>query len=228
MTGLVLLPGMDGTGELFAPLIDALPPHIQTTVVSYPDRAASYDEHEAVARGELPHDKPFVILGESFSGPVAVSIAASPPANLRGLILCASFLTSPHRALGLLRPLLRFASPKLLPPFIAQQSLLGRFATQELRAAQTRALSHVSSATLTARLHAMADIDVRDRMHAVRVPTLYLQATEDTLVGGRFAGEYAQHAPTPTILQLEGPHLLLQVNPAGAAAAVENFITRLR
>ncbi|MBC8026710.1 MAG: alpha/beta hydrolase [Steroidobacteraceae bacterium] len=225
--GLVLLPGMDGTGELFDPLLDALPVRIDTTVVRYPDRAASYAEHEAIARAELPKNQPYVLLGESFSGPVAVQIAASAPANLRGLILCASFLTRPHKALEWLRPFVSFASPKLLPSFVAQRSLLGRFATEELRAAQTRALAHVSSPTLTSRLRAMADVDARAAMRAVAVPTLYLQATEDRVVDARFAGEYAQCAKHPSILKLEGPHLLLQSNAAGSAEAIERFIDKL-
>ena len=36
MTALVLLPGMDGTGDLFAPLLSALPPALRTIVVRYP------------------------------------------------------------------------------------------------------------------------------------------------------------------------------------------------
>jgi pimeloyl-ACP methyl ester carboxylesterase len=112
---IVLLPGMDGTGELFAPLLDALPAELDPIVVRYPDRPASYAEHEEVARHAMPRDQPFVLLGESFSGPVAVSIAASAPPNLRGLILCSSFLSCPHRALALLRPLTPFASPKWCP-----------------------------------------------------------------------------------------------------------------
>jgi pimeloyl-ACP methyl ester carboxylesterase len=225
---LILLPGMDGTGELFEPLLAALPEGRETTVVRYPDRAASYDEHEAVARAALPRDQPFVLLGESFSGPVAVSLAASAPANLRGLILCASFLTRPHWALGLLRPLLPLASPKLLPSFLANRILLGRFATPELLAAQTRALDQVSSPALTARLHAMAEVDVRDALRAVTVPSVYLQAAEDRVVEARFAGEYTQFARNPNLLRLEGPHLLLQSNAAGAAAAIELFISNLQ
>ena len=36
MTALVLLPGMDGTGDLFAPLLSALSPALRTIVVRYP------------------------------------------------------------------------------------------------------------------------------------------------------------------------------------------------
>ena len=50
MTRLVLLPGLDGTGELFAPFIDALG-GFATQVVAYPpDRAMTYAEHEDFVR----------------------------------------------------------------------------------------------------------------------------------------------------------------------------------
>ncbi len=225
---LVLLPGMDGTGELFGPLLARLPLEMRASVIGYPDRPASYAEHVSFAQRELPRNEPFILLGESFSGPVAVSIAAGAPPALRGIVLCASFLTCPHPALKLLRPFTPVASPKLLPGFVAQRTLLGRFATPELRAAQTRALSHVSSPTLTARLRAMADVDVRNEMSLAQVPTLYLQATEDRLVRDRFADEYVKHARVARVERIEGPHLLLQANPQDCAKAICAFITACR
>jgi pimeloyl-ACP methyl ester carboxylesterase len=215
---------MDGTGELFGPLLARLPLDLRASVVSYPDRPQTYAEHETWARQELPRNEQYVLLGESFSGPVAVKIAASGSPNLRGVILCASFLTCPNPALRLLRALTPLASPKLVPGFLTQRSLLGHFSTPELRAAQARALDHVSSRTLTARLRAMADVDVRQEAASVGVPTLYLQASADRLVGARFADEYVAHLREPRLLRVEGPHLLLQANPEHCAKAIVEFI----
>ena len=72
---LVLLPGMDGTGELFSPLIKELGPDIQTVVIRYPDLPLDYAAHEAFARARLPSTGPFVVLGESFSGPIEIGRA---------------------------------------------------------------------------------------------------------------------------------------------------------
>jgi pimeloyl-ACP methyl ester carboxylesterase len=224
---LVLLPGMDGTGELFAPLLAALPSALSVTIVRYPDRPANYPEHEALARARLPRDAPFVLLGESFSGPVAVAIAAAAPANLAGIVLGASFLTCPHPLLRVLRPLAALASPRLVPSFIASRWLLGRFATPALRAAHARALHGVSSGTLTARLRAMSDLDVRPQMRAARIPALYLRATEDRIVAARFADEFVAHAASGAVVDIEGPHLLLQADPAAAARHLQAFIDDL-
>ena len=87
---LVLIPGLDGTGDLFAPFVAALG-EVDTQVISYPpDRAMDYAEHEAHVRSLLPREGEYVLLAESFSGPVGIAIAASNPAGLRGLILCCS------------------------------------------------------------------------------------------------------------------------------------------
>jgi pimeloyl-ACP methyl ester carboxylesterase len=218
---------MDGTGELFAPLLECLPAEVEPIVVRYPDRRASYPEHEAVAQREIPRDRPFVLLGESFSGPVAVAIAARLPPNLRGLILCASFLSSPNRLLRPLRGLAPLASPKLLPGFIAHRALMGSFATPELQAAHARALSHVSSATLTSRLRAMADVDAREQLRGLTLPALYLRGSRDRLVGRRHSEEFRTLARDGVVIDVEGPHFLLQTQPAECARHIRAFIARV-
>lgn len=72
---LVLLPGMDGTGCLFAPITAALGEDVESMVVRYPDEELDYSAHEAIARAALPLERPHVLLGESFSGSIAISIA---------------------------------------------------------------------------------------------------------------------------------------------------------
>jgi len=224
---LILLPGMDGTGELFAPLLAELPLTLPVTVVAYPDRRASYAEHVAVARAELPRDRPFVLLGESFSGPVAVSVASARPPQLRGIILCASFLTCPNPLLRALRPFMPLATPKLVPAFVAQRALSGRFRTPALNEMHRRALRHVSSPTLTARLRAMAEVDVRAALGEVQVPSLYLRGTHDRVVAARFGEEFLAAARDGRIVDVDAPHFLLQARPREAAAEILAFIASL-
>lgn len=224
---LILLPGMDGTGELFAPLLAELPLTLSVTVVVYPDWGASYAEHVAVARAELPRDRPFVLLGESFSGPVAVSLAAAQPSNLRGLILCASFLTCPNPLLRALRRLAPIATPKLVPSFLAHRALLGGHGTPDLETMHRRALGRVSSTTLTARLRAMADVDVRSALRTVELQSLYLRATRDRVVGARFGEEFLATARNGRLVDVDAPHFLLQTRAREAAAAILDFIASL-
>jgi len=121
VTVIVLLPGMDGTGTLSAEFVTALQPEVEALVVSYPnDPALGYTELERIARSWLPATRPFLILGESFSGPIAVSIAATQPPGLVGVVLCGSFVRNPSPSLASsiqrcwrLRPI---GCHKLVPP----------------------------------------------------------------------------------------------------------------
>lgn len=98
LPALVLLPGMDGTGDLFAPFLAAMGPECKVLCIRYPDDAAmGYVELEVLVRSQLPHDANYVVLGESFSGPIAASLSAAPPPGLMGIVLCCTFLRSPAR-----------------------------------------------------------------------------------------------------------------------------------
>ena len=92
---LILLPGLDGAGLAFGPLLKLLPSSIRPTVVTYPrDRVMGYDELLPLVMAMLP-DEPFVLLGESFSSPLSIRIAATRPHGLRGLILSSAFARNP-------------------------------------------------------------------------------------------------------------------------------------
>ena len=109
MTTLVLLPGMDGTGALFAPLLHELSPAIRPLVVTYPpNERLGYAELAERVETQLPAADDYVLLGESFSGPVATLLAGRHPPGLRGLILACSFVRSPHPSLAPFRRLARF------------------------------------------------------------------------------------------------------------------------
>ena len=51
MVALVLLPGLDGTGHLFADFVAALPSEVEVIVAHYPtDKPLSYADLESIAR----------------------------------------------------------------------------------------------------------------------------------------------------------------------------------
>ncbi len=99
---LVLLPGLDGTGILFNQFVEAIEPCVRTRrIVAYPpDEPLGYAELEALTREALPRDRPCVVLGESFSGPIAIRLAAERPPQVVGLILCVTFAKNPYPLLG--------------------------------------------------------------------------------------------------------------------------------
>lgn len=112
MLTLVLLPGLDGTGDLFRDFVRALPPEFDVLTMRYPtDRCLPYSELIEIVRATCPQSAPIVLLAESFSTPLAIQYAATNSASLKGLVLCAGFATSPVQ--GLRRLLCSLLTPFL-------------------------------------------------------------------------------------------------------------------
>ena len=81
---LILLPGLDGTGNLFEPFVAHLPEEFPATIISYPtDQKLNYEQLKNLVIRQLPNDEPFALIAESFSGAIAVLIATEAPPNLK-------------------------------------------------------------------------------------------------------------------------------------------------
>lgn len=222
---LVLLPGMDGTGILFRPFLQALAVYLPVKVVAYPvDKPMGYDELEEFVLNTLPAEGPVVLLGESFSGPIAAALAARLGDRVRGLILCCTFMSNPRPAL---RPLLPFAGLlpfAALPVGLTARPLFGSFVTPALKSLLAEALALVPSAVLRARLRSVATVNSTEVLAAVKVPVLYLQASSDALVPISAVRQAQKACAAIKVKVIHGPHCLLQVAPAEAAAAVHAFV----
>lgn len=229
MTTLVLLPGLDGTGTLFQPLLRALPAGWRTCVVSYPvDAKADYDALTRAATQALPADGRIVLLGESFSGPVAIRLAAALGSRLQALLLCCSFARNPRPRLLPLGGLISWLpSPGLLPSRLVERMLLGGRAPAESRALLSAALASLPAAVLQARLRMVMAVDVTPELAAVTAPVLYLRAGQDRLVPSSAAVDVQQHCPQAIVTRLAGPHGLLQAEPVASAAAMTSFLAGL-
>jgi len=228
MLTIVLLPGMDGSGDLFQPLIVALDAEFNVQIVRYPaDGALDYEALEKHARLSLPRDGQFVILGESFSGPVAVSLAASRPPGLVGLILCCTFVRNPHPAFAKLHSCADLLPVKLAPLALLDWFLLGRYSTRHLRSALAAALAPVSSRALRARLKAVLSVDVTSEFKTVEVPILYLQAEHDRVVPPSATRHVMLAQPATQLVKMPGPHFLLQAFPSQAAQAIAAFMRKI-
>lgn len=223
---LVLLPGLDGSGDLFASFIEALGPEFKTTIVRYPvGEPMGYQELEALVRQRLPASEPIAILGESFSGPIAVSIAATPPPNLVATVLCCTFTSNPQPNLSHLRWLLPLASHRLAPLAVVSAFLLGKQSSPALRDLLASALAKLSTAAFRARLAAVLGVNVTAKLASVQSPVLYLQALQDRLVPAGASAKVLQANVSIQVAKLEGPHFLLQTSPALAAEVVGAFLT---
>lgn len=220
---LVLLPGMHGTGGMFGPLIEAVGDRLPVVWVDYPrDEPLGYAALAERVVAALPAG-PCVVLGESFSGPVAVRVAAARPQQVVGLVLAASFVTRPvdgllrWLAVGVGPLLMRLAPPRVLlrVAFSGGDDLLARWVGREIGWMRGAVAAH--------RLGALMAVDDRELLRAVGAPMLYLQATGDWLVSAR-ASDEAVAAGRATRVRIEGPHLVLQRAPKVCADAVVAFV----
>lgn len=229
MTALWLLPGLDGTTRMLRGFTTtARPSFAAVEAVTYPtDVVLGYRELEIFARGVLPKEAPFVLLGESFSGPIAISIAADPPPNLLGLVLSTTFARAPVPWLGPFAPLTRFAPVRTLPMAALSAMLLGRWSTPALRRELQQALGEVAPDVLRARAAAAMRIDVADRLARISVPTLSLQANHDRLLSASASRRVREGIPHAQHHAFDGPHLLLQSHTADCAAAIADFAASL-
>ncbi|HYM35931.1 MAG TPA: alpha/beta fold hydrolase, partial [Steroidobacteraceae bacterium] len=159
---LVLLPGLDGTGVLFRPLLAALPSSIEPIVVSYPThQPLSYDQLLPLVSKSLPAVEPYILLGESFGGPLSLRIATMRPKNLRGLILCGSFVTCPFANVpSWFAHAVQPFQFRTFPFFLWLQRTLGLYETKEDAALGQEAISQVSSAVFAVRVREIIRIDV--------------------------------------------------------------------
>lgn len=228
MAVLIVLPGLDGTATLHSSFCGAVSSSFEAvTVIPYPpQQILDYSALVALVRKALPPTTPFVLLGESFSGPIALSIGADPPPNLIAVVLSTSFGNSPMPALSRLAGLIRFAPVRAFPGPMLSWWLLGRWATRELEDSLDSALLAVSPAVLRFRIAAALRASVPNLV-AVTVPVLYLRATHDRLLSASVGVQVSSSVPACMLIDIEGPHLLLQTAPQACALAIGNFVESL-
>jgi pimeloyl-ACP methyl ester carboxylesterase len=224
----ILLPGLDGTGRLFEPFVKALPSHLKASVIAYPaDAPETYSDLATRVRKALPHDRSFAIVAESFSGPVAIEVAAMKPSGLVALILVGAFVRQPVRfvpAWRLLVPSYLFRLP--LPACLLRWLVAGDGAPEKLLFETRAALRLVKPAVLASRFSEVLSVNVADRFLRVQVPMLYVTGTRDRLLAPTTVQELQRLRPDLEVVSIEAPHFILQRCPAEAAAVISRFLAR--
>ena len=224
---IVLLPGLDGTGRLFASFIDSIPSGYSTLGLAYPPaECRSYNELSHHVAEVLPRDEPYVIVAESFSGPIAIRLAANAPPNLLAIVLCASFIQAPCGAM--IRALIRCTGRWLFamrpPRWTVRFLLAGADASEALVSAIVEAISSAAPSVLSHRLGLAMAVDDRQSLAASTVPILYLRATRDRLVGFRSGEQIRRCRADVAVVSIDGPHLLLQRRPAEAMNEIDSWL----
>ena len=209
---IVLVPGMDGTGELFYRQIPLLQKSYTVANYALRDEATSMDvladDLRRVIERAAPEEKRALVLGESFGGTVALSTALRHPESVAGLVILNSFAHFDPQfrlrlAIAALRmipwgamPMMRYGTSLFMHSRHTHRDELKKFL--ELTARSTR-LGYRN------RLEILKTYDVRERLGEIRCPALFVASEKDHLVPSvRQARLMAERTPSAGAVVLSG------------------------
>jgi len=222
---LVLLPGLDGTDVFLRPLVSALSPAIRPVVVTYPvSGAEQYGDALEVVRRATAGLSEFYVLGLSYSGPLAIMLAAEEPERVKGVVLVATFVRLP-------RPMLRFfrfacTGTTLWMWRIARRIpiWLVRSRRDPLRLAKAETLRTVPARCFAARTRAVIDVDASAALRECRQPILCISFARDMVVPRKNVAAILREAPSTAHATVAGGHFTGCANSGALAAEVEAFV----
>jgi pimeloyl-ACP methyl ester carboxylesterase len=88
-------------------------------------------------------------------------------------------------------------------------------------------MSGVSAAVVRKRIAEILAVDATAALRAVQVPTLVLRAGRDWVVSKRATEVILKNSSNAKLVEVDGPHLLLQTRAAACAEAVVGYLRAL-
>lgn len=224
---IVFLPGLDGSGLFFDSFRKTLPSSMTTQVLSYPrDECRTYQETVDLIYEQLPRDKEYFIVAESFSGPVAIEIASLTSLKLKGLVLVSSFCFSP---LSQLKKQLA-QSLLFLLHFPASQALIHKVLCNGTDLALSlkikRVVDALPTSTLKQRILSALNVDLRGALDDMDIPLLILQGGQDRLLDPSCGVTIKRYYEAAEFVEIDGPHCLLQCEPEASSKVIVPFIEK--
>ncbi|EGG92997.1 3-oxoadipate enol-lactone hydrolase/4-carboxymuconolactone decarboxylase [gamma proteobacterium IMCC1989] len=224
---LVLLPGLNGTKGLFASFISCAPDDIDILSIEYPvNKALSYEQLSLFVMDKLESiNGSYVILGESFSGPLSLFIAEKNPLGLIGLILVATFITSPNVRVARFLPwTLGFSLTK---PLYDVRGFFSRSDNTSFIQLISAELQKVLPSVLAYRIQQIFMVNAVSALKSCDIPIMYFRGTKDFVVPERNLLNIQAVKPDIEVVRFKTQHFLLQSAPKQAWGAIERFVTQL-
>lgn len=223
---LVLLPGLDGTGDLFTPLLDELS-MFQCEVIQLPlSGGQDYPSITASVREQLPSEE-FILIAESFSGPIAATLAMENIRYLKSVIFVATFLSTPRKPLLMIAQHLPLKLLSTLPfsGFFIRELLLGHNTSNPLIDLFKDTIKALPRSLISHRIQSILSLNANKNRCELQVA--YLQASSDKLVPANKALEFQRRFNNITIKTVKGSHLILQANPSECAVVISELVSVL-
>jgi pimeloyl-ACP methyl ester carboxylesterase len=223
---LIMLPAFDGTGLMFGPFIRELKNRFESWAISYP-QSGPQDYHSLAeyVRRQIPAGEPYILLGESFAGPIVYEIAIADPEHCRAAVFVATYLTNP-------RPLflkILSALPAVVISCFVSSHLVVRLLSLSRRApvgvakAIAENFAPVEPEVIRQRLKTIGGLS-GDPRSLVKIPAFYVQADKDRLVPARKLEDFKKLCPQLEVGWVEGGHFILQENPADCVAVISSML----
>lgn len=209
----VLVPGLNGTGELFYRQILSLGETCRVATYRLRDDARTMamlaDDLAEVIDKVAPVERRAIVIGESFGGAVALSLALRHPERVSALVIVNSFPRLDSQA----KLRLAIAGAAILP--WKAFGLMRRLSSWRLHSRQTPRSEIKRFIALTARasrrgylnrLKLLREYDVRHRLHEVSCPTLFIAAEIDHLVPAVAQAQYMANRVSVSSMRVLSGH----------------------
>jgi pimeloyl-ACP methyl ester carboxylesterase len=221
---LVLLPGMDGTGLLFEEFIANC--QYECLVIQLPvDGGQGYPELAIHIADKLPKED-YVLLAESFSGPLIPFVLDKAIQQPAAVILVASFLQAPR---PFVISLISWMPLKQLMGFPGAKSILKFFCMKGASKKQFEGLwnllKKLDFSLMKVRLKTIKDMIQPE--NKIDIPTLAIVAKQDRLVPRHISNQLTHIFSRLTIKMTDGPHFILQAEAVETAKLVNHFVAQI-
>ena len=223
----ILLPGIDGTGKMYGPLMECLPDWIAPQVMNYPtQRVISYAELTEDILQRLPVTGEFILIAESFAGPLALMLRARIPQRVRALVLACTFLTNPRPWLSIpAKWLMTDWMLSMEPSKLMAKVFVTGFEISDTMLDKAITIHKEVAPTVTRhRLYDVFNVDVRELYQKCPVPMLHLYGEHDHLILKKSAREFQRLRPDIPSISIDGPHYLYQMRPQQCSEHISAFL----
>ena len=210
MCKLMLLPGMDGSGLLFKPLLDELNHDAQVLALSL--KGEQTYQHQLNKLMDIIGDKKVVLFAESYSGYLAYLLALLKPENIQHVIFAASFITNPTW-LTRFYPMLPFSllKTKWMPDSLINHICFNRLAGPELIELFHQSLQTANNIILRERIKNIAYLPKIPPK--LKTPCTYILPTKDCLVSQHAVRQLVNACENIEVKSLVGGHFIAQTHP---------------
>lgn len=221
---LVLLPGLHGTCRLMAELVTLLARKRPVVTIDYPsDPLLDFDAYVGFVRARSPAG-PFAVLGESFSGPIAIALTHREP-RVAGLILASTFASFPLPS-SITRSVVALVGLPV-PARYPARALAGRGAAPRLVDALNSIVAGLPKTLIRQRTRIALETDTRMMLASTSCPLLCLSGGRDRLTGRHALASITSARPDAQVRRLDAGHMLLETHAEEATDAIEGFLTAL-